>query len=118
HLVDPGSFRLFSYLLSNGLRGLDIQLGFLVAFGRGGGGQRMALCIVDDLGIDGLVAPEHGEAGTLRGAVNIPANALLDPLSAFNFILQWHNSIFRLRSILFSSSLTSLPAYIFSDIAD
>src|SRR6516165_1807922 len=70
-LLDPGGNRALGHQLADGLGGIDIGAGLEAALhlllGRGGGGQRHAPDVVDDLGIDMLARAEHREPGSSAG---------------------------------------------------
>lgn len=74
HLCDALLQADFGKLLTNSTRGLnggtrgELQL-FPQGGGKGGRGCESALLrVIDDLGVDVLVRPEHGQSGALRGS--------------------------------------------------
>src|SRR5262245_3684866 len=70
-LLDPGGDRPFGHQLADGLGRVDIGAGLepaaQILLHAGGGGEGLALDIVDDLGIDVLARAEHRQPGPSAG---------------------------------------------------
>ena len=76
----PASFALGGDCLTHLGRGGEVEVVRpQVRLLGGGGGQRPALDIIDDLGIDVLVASVHSQTGTLTGAMDTLADPGVTP---------------------------------------
>src|SRR5581483_1007145 len=82
HALDSGGFGALADELADLLCGLDGTgtTGAQRRLGRRGRGQGAPGGVVDDLGVDVLVGPEHGQARPLGG----PADPLADPAVALD----------------------------------
>ena len=89
-LLDPLLLGALGDSLSDDSGGLDASLALALSgedlVVRSSGHEGHTLLVIDDLGIDLLVASEDNQPRPLSGSIDMLADAVMDPSSSFNFI--------------------------------